>query len=113
MTGSNVVDTLVLFLMTIIAIVFLGKLVLRRAGRTVVKVYQPVSPPIVVLPPMYSAPFPPQLQYPGMGYPVPPAAYPPAYPAVPIEQQQHPGIAPRPLSEGEQFDQIVDGFYER
>lgn len=124
MTGSSAVDSLLLFLMAIVAIVFLGKLVLRRAGRSVVKFY-PTAGPIVLMPPLY----PPGVfhgqPYPGIGHPPathPPAypapAHPPAYPApahpptysYPAEQQPR-GIAGSPAGEGDQFDEIVRDFY--
>ena len=125
MTGSSAVDSLVTFMVLIIAIIFFGKFVLRRAGRSVVKVYPTVGP-MVFMPPLHPGAFPGQQPYPGMGYPAahPPAypvpAHPPTYPTpgyVPaypaMAEQQRRGIERRPVSDGDQFDEIVRDFYEQ
>jgi len=117
MTGSHAIISLLLF---VPAVMFLGKFVLRRAGRTVVKNY-----PMVVMPPPYPAalPYPPPVYPPAAAYPPPPfptaAPYPmyPTYPApapFPVAPEFiAPPIPQQPLNEDQQFDAIVRDFYSR
>lgn len=102
MTGFHAIIALVVFVPTIM---FIGKYILRRAGRTVVKNY-----PVVVMPP-----YPPFPAYPPPVGPSP--AYPPTYQAQPSflpPEQAPPGAASdMPVSDEQKFQEIVQDFYTR
>lgn len=102
MTGTQAVYALGGAFLCVVFVWFLGKLVLRLAGRKVVKVYTVVQP---WYPPPIAA------QPPGLFYP--PAAHPPADAANFAAPHEPTSADAGELTEDEQFDDIVRNFYSR
>jgi hypothetical protein len=94
--------TLLIF---VVATVFIGKLILRRVGRTVVKVkvYPVAMPTPYPVQPNFTPPYPPQPQYPAPEYP--------EHYHYPVDQR-HAAIN-EPLTEDEEFNEVVRDFYQQ
>lgn len=101
MTGFGAMMTLLVF---VVVTVFIGKLILRRVGRTVVKIkmYPVVMPMPYPVQPNHAAPHPLQPQYSAPEY---------------VEHQhfveQHDAATSEPLTEDEEFNEVVRDFYRQ
>lgn len=101
MTGLQSMVSLLVF---VVAVVFIGKLILRWAGRTVVKVYPVATPMSYPVPPPLAPPYPPPPYY-------PPPGYSEHYQQHPVDQR--PIAVNEPLTEDERkFNEVVRDFYQ-
>lgn len=98
MNGSH---SIIALAVAAFVVIFVGKLILRRVGRPVTKVYNTVTPAVYMPPPTYIPPQPPV-------YPV--GGYPPAQMPVPVSQEIP--VPAEPMTEDELFDDIVRNYHK-
>ncbi len=103
MTGLHAMVMLPIF---VVVTVFIGKLILRRVGRTVVKVkvYPVAMPTPYPVQPNFTPPYPSQPQYPAPEYS--------EHYHYPVDQR-HAATRNEPLTEDEEFNEVVRGFYQQ
>ncbi|WP_260973454.1 hypothetical protein [Mycolicibacterium llatzerense] len=105
MNGSDSITALVVAICALFGIIFVGKLILRRVGRPVTKIYNVVTPPAVYNYPPPQEYIPPPNSYNAGGF----TADQHWAPALPHETP----VPSEPMTEEELFDDIVRNYDKR